>query len=451
MKLPAFRVYHFLLVIPVFFFFSWLESQGEHVGRGVFPIAYGLPSEGGYGDQVRVFLIADAILAEGGYAEDQVRVGDWFCQRPDAANKEEEYREERLGNVKEAVKWYRKAADQGYAKAQIKLWEIYKEGVFVDLPEGIPEDHKEAMKWLRKAAEQGNHRAQLYLAVSFDPIRTVGQDKDEEEALMWYRKAADQGNVGALEAVGYIYSDPRYQEMRDAVGIPEPDSMGRGFKNYLTAYAYFSLSVFCDDNPGRQFGADDRNQVVLKMSIKQLNEAPHAYQDLLKQFKEKKQKALLAEKEFSAAEEKALIENAEAGDASAQKSLAWRIYSEWVENWNSGYPLGERERVEAGGFMVWDVEEALKWWRKAADQGDAEAQYILGVINDDPRDGETPTAHAWYTLSSFHGKGESDHNQGPISRRDQMAKGMTPRKLEEAQEIYEELLKQIEENKKKAK
>jgi hypothetical protein len=437
MKLPPFRAYHFLLVIPVFFFFSWLESQGEHVGRGVFPIA-------------RTTGNSSFQLAEGGYAENQVMVGDWFCRRPDAAKKEEEHwREERLGNVKEAVKWYRKAADQGYARAQIKLWEIYKKGMFLDLPEGIPEDHKEAMKWLRKAAEQGNLRAQYDLAVSLDPIRPVGQDKDEEEALMWYRKAADQGGVRALEAVGYIYSDPEYQEMRDAVGIPEPDSMGRGFNNYLTAYAYFSLSVFCDDNNGRQFGANDRNQVVLKMSIKQLREAPHAYQDLLKQFKEKKQKALLAEKEFSAAEEKALIESAEAGDANAQKSLAWRIYSKWVENWNWGYPLGER--VEAGEFMVVDAEEALKWWRKAADQGDAEAQYILGVINDDPRDGDTPTAHAWYTLSSFHGKGESDHNQGPISRRDQMAKGMTPRKLEEAQEIYEELLKQIEENKKKAK
>ena len=50
----------------------------------------------------------------------------------------------------EAVKWYRKAADQGDAFAQYNL------GVMYDNGEGVPQDQAEAVKWYRKAAEQGD-------------------------------------------------------------------------------------------------------------------------------------------------------------------------------------------------------------------------------------------------------------------------------------------------------
>lgn len=48
-----------------------------------------------------------------------------------------------------AVKWYRKAADQGHAESQYKLGECYQYGW------GLEKDEVEAMKWYRKAAEQG--------------------------------------------------------------------------------------------------------------------------------------------------------------------------------------------------------------------------------------------------------------------------------------------------------
>ncbi|MEG1553077.1 MAG: sel1 repeat family protein, partial [Kiritimatiellia bacterium] len=49
----------------------------------------------------------------------------------------------------EAVKWYRKAAAQGYANAQTNLGICYAKG------EGVARDEAEAVKWWRKAAEQG--------------------------------------------------------------------------------------------------------------------------------------------------------------------------------------------------------------------------------------------------------------------------------------------------------
>ena len=52
----------------------------------------------------------------------------------------------------EAVKWYRKAAEQNYAEAQYNLGVCYTNG------QGVAKDAVEAVKWFRKAAEQ-NHAA----------------------------------------------------------------------------------------------------------------------------------------------------------------------------------------------------------------------------------------------------------------------------------------------------
>lgn len=54
----------------------------------------------------------------------------------------------------EAVKWYRKAAEQGLATAQFNLGLKYERG------EGVAKDHGKADKWLHKAADQGYAPAQ---------------------------------------------------------------------------------------------------------------------------------------------------------------------------------------------------------------------------------------------------------------------------------------------------
>jgi TPR repeat protein len=51
------------------------------------------------------------------------------------------------------LEWFRKAANQGYAKAQYNLGVIYAQG------KGVPEDFSEALLWLRKAQAQGFEQA----------------------------------------------------------------------------------------------------------------------------------------------------------------------------------------------------------------------------------------------------------------------------------------------------
>ena len=120
-------------------------------------------------------------------------------------------------DLEEAMKWYRKAAEQGNADAQNKLGWLYNGGVpmtfeqkveygslFLDqiikgdkkplkLParttvaKGISRDDKEAAKWYRKAAEQGDPPAQCSLGVMY--YNGEGVEKDVVNAYAWHEIA----------------------------------------------------------------------------------------------------------------------------------------------------------------------------------------------------------------------------------------------------------------------
>jgi TPR repeat protein len=97
----------------------------------------------------------------------------------------------------EAVKWFRKAAEQNVADAQFSL------GVCYAIGQGVMKDDAEAVKWFRKAAEQSDARAQYNLGVRY----TTGQGvaKDDAEAVKWFRKAAEQDLADAQYNLGACY------------------------------------------------------------------------------------------------------------------------------------------------------------------------------------------------------------------------------------------------------
>jgi len=92
-------------------------------------------------------------------------------------------------DVAEAVKWYRLAADQGYAMAQYNL------GVMYDNGQGVPQDDAEALKWYRLAADQGQADAQFNLGVMY--YNGQGVPKDLIEAYAWSFIAAAGGDADA--------------------------------------------------------------------------------------------------------------------------------------------------------------------------------------------------------------------------------------------------------------
>ena len=114
-----------------------------------------------------------------------------------AADFSEGYEAYQRGDYATALQIFRQLADQGNAKAQIKLGVMYRKGL------GVPQDYAAGVKWYRKAANQGMALAQTILGAMYTDGNAVTQDYGE--AVKWYRKAADQGNAVAQYNLGGMY------------------------------------------------------------------------------------------------------------------------------------------------------------------------------------------------------------------------------------------------------
>ncbi len=84
-----------------------------------------------------------------------------------------------------------------------------------------------------------------------------------------------------------------------------------------------------------------------------------------------------------------------------------------------------------GQGVVQDYKEAVKWYRKSAEQGNALAQSNLGFMYDNGQGvvQDFVRAHMWYNL------GGSNGNKTGSKNRDLIAKEMTPAQIAEAQKL----------------
>ena len=112
----------------------------------------------------------------------------------------------------------RSLAEKGDSEAQCKLAEFYDWGDHVTLNE------QEAVKWYMKAAEQGYARAQTNIADRYY-LGNRGLPEDYKEAVKWYRRASEQGSDWALARLGLCYER--------GWGIPV---------NFVEAYACFNVA-----------------------------------------------------------------------------------------------------------------------------------------------------------------------------------------------------------------
>lgn len=99
----------------------------------------------------------------------------------------------------ESVQWIQKAAEQGHVKAQVALGTLYLGA------DGRDQDYIEAVKWLKMAAAKGEADAQYTLAYLYH--QGLGTKQDYSRAAQWYIKAARQGNAEAQLKLGYLYSE----------------------------------------------------------------------------------------------------------------------------------------------------------------------------------------------------------------------------------------------------
>src|SRR5205085_8881348 len=161
------------------------------------------------------------ILAAAGDPEAQYRLGLLYARGKGV-----------LGNLGDAIAWYRRAAEQGHAEAQHQLslahfyggrahfdvgrWydgalEIDKNAADNNLelmfPNGISvsQDFPEALRWSTAAAEQGLAEAQAHTGMMY--ARGLGCQADYETARRWYLHAAEQGTAAAEFGLGVLYAN----------------------------------------------------------------------------------------------------------------------------------------------------------------------------------------------------------------------------------------------------
>ena len=85
-------------------------------------------------------------------------------------------------DYKEAVKWYRLSAEQGYADAQYNLGQIYRRG------EGVPRDYVLAHMWLNFAVSNGEKLAIKGRSLVEKKMTPQQIEKAQEMARNWKPK-----------------------------------------------------------------------------------------------------------------------------------------------------------------------------------------------------------------------------------------------------------------------
>ena len=82
------------------------------------------------------------------------------------------------------------------------LFRSFNLGLMYDNGQGVPKDEAEAVKWYRKAADQGNASAQFNLGLMYD--NGQGVPKDKAEAYKWWLLAGAQGDEQAKKNISII-------------------------------------------------------------------------------------------------------------------------------------------------------------------------------------------------------------------------------------------------------
>lgn len=110
-----------------------------------------------------------------------------------------------------AYHWLGQAAEQGHAKAQFAIANMYLNG------QGVERDALTASLWFRKAALQGDLAAGDHLGILFRD--GLGVERDDIEAAWWFNRSAKQGSSSAQANLGLMYEDGRGVNQDDAEAV----------------------------------------------------------------------------------------------------------------------------------------------------------------------------------------------------------------------------------------
>ncbi|MCL5059879.1 MAG: sel1 repeat family protein [Candidatus Thermoplasmatota archaeon] len=108
----------------------------------------------------------------------------------DTAHAEEAFR---VGDLVKAMALLKQAAEQNYPPAQARLAELLD----------VAEQNEEAVRWFRKAADQGSAAGEFGLGRMY--AAGEGVEKDAGKAVFWIRRAAEKDYLPAVDVMAQAY------------------------------------------------------------------------------------------------------------------------------------------------------------------------------------------------------------------------------------------------------
>ncbi len=146
------------------------------------------------------------LFGEGGVKKDKLKAKELYTKAAEAGYAmaqlnlafllEESVDKEEL---KQSFYWYEKAALQGVIPAQNNLGKLYSLGI------GVKSDKKRAVYWFTQAANANDPIAQANLAVMY--LKGDGVDVDVDIAVKLLRKSAEQGNLASMLQLGEMFGN----------------------------------------------------------------------------------------------------------------------------------------------------------------------------------------------------------------------------------------------------
>ena len=399
-------------------------------------------------------------------------------------------------DYRQALKWFRDAAEQGFNPAQFNLGLVAAEVASRladnnDRSEEVPQSRLEAVKWFRLAAKQhllgrlalkwfrkavalAYVQAQSNRGLMYPKGEEVPQNRQEvvewfrlgrmcflgeemrldfRQAATWFRKAAEQGHAQAQFNLGLMYSQGLGVRQDFCEAYNWFQLVNRRFKQRPLKWFRKAAELVLIDvqyNLGRLALKWHRNaaeqgltpaQHTLGVMYYQGEGVPSDYSQAATWFRKA----------------------AEQGHADSQNDLAvmygegkgvpqdFRQAATWYRKAaEQGHTLAQanlgllyRKAAQAPKFFhfLGDMPQAqaLKWFRKAAEQGFPPAQFNLGLMYDRgegvPQD--QATAYAWLSLAAEQGHAMARED------RDHLNKQMTPDQIAQAQNLAAELWERI--------
>jgi uncharacterized protein len=279
------------------------------------------------------------------------------------------------GDNTKAIEILKPLADGGDSMAQLILGDIYES-------KGVNQNYAEAVKWDRKAAEQGEKQAQYNLGQLY--ISGEGVQKDEAEGVKWILMAADQWHVPAIISLADMYSKGQgvKQDIAEAYFWSRISPTGHWalpkLAEQLTPDQITALNKKADD-----WRAARSPHAVTLLSAEECKHAPSddEYRRTLAENGDPGAEFSLAFGSingFSADALKWFRMAAENGHSMAQNIMG-RVYASNIGGVGPYGRDGDMFFAKHEGLAP-DYAEAAKWFRKAAEQGEGDGEYFLGLL-----------------------------------------------------------------------